>query len=192
MKFPRNIRLLACSALILLGLGLLAATIFKTPSHEITRSELTQLIAQKQIIEGNAMPSPYSGIYRVEGTRKVNGKTEKFYVTTHMDEAEAKTLFAQSAVKIDVPGTGRAQWINIISTLVIGGLVIGLILHQTSIGKAKSAQVKERPNIRFKDVAGIEEAKADVLEVVDFLRNPKKYQKLGGNLPKGVLLIGPP
>src|SRR5207244_12744642 len=46
--------------------------------------------------------------------------------------------------------------------------------------------------VTFHDVAGVEEAKGEVQEVVDFLRDPKKYQRVGGNLPKGVLLIGPP
>ncbi|MBC8095303.1 MAG: ATP-dependent zinc metalloprotease FtsH [Akkermansiaceae bacterium] len=191
MKKQKRLKLLGGVALILLGLGLIAAAVFKMPSHEITRAELSQLIDQKQIVEGRAVPSAFTGIYRVEGTRKIAGRTEKFYVTTHLDAAEAKAMFAQSAVKIDMPGSG-AQWVNIISTLIIGGLVIALILHQTNIGKAKNAQVKHRPTIRFKDVAGIEEAKAEVQEVVDFLRFPQKYQKLGGNLPKGVLLIGPP
>jgi cell division protease FtsH len=179
-------------SLILVGLGILAAAVLKTPNREISRTELSQLIEKKQILEGRAVPSPYDGIYRVEGKRMVNGKPEKFYATTHLNEAEAEVLFAQSAVKIDVPGHGRAQWMNIISTLIIGGLVITLILYQTRIGKAKSSEVKQRPTIRFRDVAGIEEAKAEVQEVVDFLRHPGKYRKLGGNLPKGVLLIGPP
>lgn len=191
MKSPKKLKLIAGLALILLGLALIAAAVFRTPAREITRAELSQFIAQKQITEGHATPSSYSGIYHVEGTRKIGNQTDQFYVTTHLDESEAKAMFAQSAVKIDLPGM-RGQWINIISTLIIGGLVIGLILHHGNIGKARNAQVKQRPAIRFKDVAGIEEAKAEVQEVVDFLRHPQKYQKLGGNLPKGVLLIGPP
>jgi cell division protease FtsH len=76
--------------------------------------------------------------------------------------------------------------------LFIGGLVVMLVAYQSNIGRAKNARVKERPTIRFSDVAGIEEAKGEVSEVVDFLRHPKKYERLGGTLPKGVLLIGPP
>ena len=63
-----------------------------------------------------------------------------------------------------------------------------------SIGKSR-AQVfdKERKvKVNFKDVAGLEEAKVEVMEIVDFLKNPEKYTKLGGKIPKGALLVGPP
>jgi cell division protease FtsH len=63
-----------------------------------------------------------------------------------------------------------------------------------SIGKSK-AQVfdkEKKVKITFKDVAGVEEAKVEVMEIVDFLKNPKKYTTLGGKIPKGALLIGPP
>src|SRR5215469_8727608 len=193
MKFPKNLKIIIGLALILIGCGLLAAYFLKTPSHEITRAELTQLIDNHQITDGRATPTPYSGIYCVEGTRKVNGHAEKFYVTTHLDESEVNTLFAQSGIKIEMPGQGmRGQWINIVSTLIIGALVVMLVAYQANIGRAKNTRVKQRPTIRFSDVAGIEEAKGEVSEIVDFLRNPKKYQRLGGTLPKGVLLIGPP
>ena len=53
---------------------------------------------------------------------------------------------------------------------------------QMRIGKAKTShKIKLRPSTRFKDVAGVEEAKAEVREIVDFLRNPRKYKRLGGN-----------
>jgi len=192
MKRLKNLKLIIGLSLIVLGCGLIAAYFFHTPAHEISRAELSQLIAQKQITDGHAYPSPYNGIYHVEGTRTVNGHAEKFYVTTHLDDAESKALFAQSGVKIEMPGSMRGQWVSIVSTLFIGALVIGLVAYQANIGRAKNSRVKERPTIRFSDVAGIEEAKDEVAEIVDFLRNPKKYERLGGTLPKGVLLIGPP
>jgi cell division protease FtsH len=193
MKHFKNLKLVIGLALFVVGCGLLAAYFLRTPSHEITRVELNQLIQQNQVSDGHAIPTPYNGIYRVEGTRKVNGGTEKFYVTTHLDDDQAKALFAQSGVKIEMPGQGlRGQWVNIVSMLFIGGLVVMLVAYQSNIGRAKNTRVKERPTIRFSDVAGIEEAKGEVSEVVDFLRSPKKYQRLGGTLPKGVLLIGPP
>src|SRR5206468_5072500 len=104
-----------------------------------------------------------------------------------------KNLFAQSGVKIEVPGSGtRESVVNLISTLLIAALVIVLVLYQVNIGKGKNAQrLKERPAVRFTDVAGVEEAKNEVQEIVDFLKNPKKYRRLGGTLPKGAWRSAP-
>ena len=82
-------------------------------------------------------------------------------------------------------------WILIMRGMSRGGGANGGVFN---VGKAK-AQVFDKDNkvsINFNDVAGLEEAKVEVMEIVDFLKNPKKYSDLGGKIPKGALLVGPP
>jgi cell division protease FtsH len=61
------------------------------------------------------------------------------------------------------------------------------------IGKSKAkVYIEKKTGVSFNDVAGIDEAEEELIEVVEFLKNPQKYQRLGGHIPKGVLLVGPP
>jgi AFG3 family protein len=95
------------------------------------------------------------------------------------------------------------QWLTLIAIFVflwifimrrVGGGAGGPGSQIFNIGRSK-AQIFDnnaKVNINFSDVAGLDEAKEEVMEVVDFLKNPKKYTALGGKIPKGVLLIGPP
>ena len=197
MKLLNKYKLIAGAILLLAGLGLMAGFFFQTPSDEINRSQLELLLKKKVITTVSLTPSPYTGIYTVEGTYGVanEGKGSPFTITTHLTPSQVEQLLAFSSAKIAAlgRGTNRAQLLNVISTLVIAGLIVGVVVHQGRIGRTKGThKVKERPAVRFDDVAGVEEAKAEVEEIVDFLKNPRKYRALGGHLPKGVLLIGPP
>ena len=80
-----------------------------------------------------------------------------------------------------------AIWMFIASRMQknIGGGILG-------IGSAKKLINSERPKVKFDDVAGVEEAKEEVQEIVDYLKSPDKYLRLGAKIPKGILLVGPP
>ena len=80
-----------------------------------------------------------------------------------------------------------AIWMFIASRMQknIGGGILG-------IGSAKKLINSEKPKVKFDDVAGVEEAKEEVQEIVDYLKSPDKYLKLGAKIPKGILLVGPP
>lgn len=85
-----------------------------------------------------------------------------------------------------------ALWIFIMRR--VGGGTGGTGSQLFNIGKSKATLFDRdaKVNVTFKDVAGLDEAKEEVMEVVDFLKNPQKYTALGGKIPKGVLLVGPP
>ncbi|MGG9964714.1 ATP-dependent zinc metalloprotease FtsH [Ferruginibacter sp. SUN106] len=110
----------------------------------------------------------------------------------------------------DVPGDEGELFGQIITTLLpilLIGLLFVLMMRKVggpgggggpggifNIGKSKATLFEKgtRVNINFNDVAGLDEAKVEVMEIVDFLKNPKKYTALGGKIPKGALLVGPP
>ena len=83
-------------------------------------------------------------------------------------------------------------WYFIMRMMSRGGGGAGGQIFNIGKSKAKIYDKNTSVNITFKDVAGLEEAKVEVIEVVDFLKSPDKYTKLGGKIPKGVLLVGPP
>jgi cell division protease FtsH len=83
-------------------------------------------------------------------------------------------------------------WYFVMRMMSRGGGGAGGQIFNIGKSKAKIYDKNTSVNITFKDVAGLEEAKVEVIEVVDFLKSPDKYTKLGGKIPKGVLLVGPP
>lgn len=96
---------------------------------------------------------------------------------------------------------GGTNWTNIvyIAVLVIGVVAFFIVLRATSGGGTKAmsfgktkAKVTTNLKVRFSDVAGAEEEKEELAEIVEFLKNPKKFSNLGAKIPKGVLLVGPP
>src|SRR5262249_13988878 len=130
-----------------------------------------------------------------------SGKKE--FVTTRVDSE-----FARELQKSGVTYSGEVEstlvqdllaWIVPavvlfgVWTLLARRMSQGLGGSIMSIGKSKAkVYVESDTGVRFDDVAGVDEAKDELREVVEFLRNPDEYGRLGGRMPKGVLLIGPP
>ena len=114
-----------------------------------------------------------------------------------------KTL-RDHGVNITIKDQSPNQWLNILISIAPFALLFGLwffLLRQMqsggnkamSFGKSRARLLSmQQKKITFKDVAGVDEAKEELKEIIEFLREAQKFQRLGGRIPKGVLLVGPP
>ena len=126
---------------------------------------------------------------QMENFRKEN-PTLKSFSTTYDDEGELFGQIISTLLPILLIGLLFIMMMRKVGGSGGGGGPGGIF----NIGKSKATLFDKgtRVNINFGDVAGLDEAKVEVMEIVDFLKNPKKYTALGGKIPKGALLIGPP
>lgn len=126
---------------------------------------------------------------QMENFRKENPGL-KSYSTTYDDEGELFGQIISTLLPILLIGLLFVMMMRKVGGSGAGGGPGGIF----NIGKSKATLFDKgtRVNINFGDVAGLDEAKVEVMEIVDFLKNPKKYTALGGKIPKGALLVGPP
>ncbi len=149
-----------------------------------------------------------SGPLYAEGSLKANvsdpdvPKYFKTYLATA--DQELLTWLRDHGVEADIPPQNPLLWhiaTSVLPVLLIFGLLYFLFIRQMraaghgalSFGKSRARLLnRDRNKVTFKNVAGIDEAKEEVHEIIEFLKDPKKFQKLGGRIPKGVMLMGPP
>ncbi|MCM8772707.1 MAG: ATP-dependent zinc metalloprotease FtsH [Candidatus Omnitrophica bacterium] len=124
----------------------------------------------------------------------------KFFTYAGEDPELNKILIENNVSFKYEPGSWIGELIPYLAPALIFFFLFYLLIRQANLERnrvmsfAKSSPVFPNPKnkITFQDVAGCEEAKEELKEIIEFLKNPKKFQKLGGKIPKGVLLIGPP
>jgi cell division protease FtsH len=134
-----------------------------------------------------------------EGTAKT---FEVGYTPELLPEDPAKWFDEHGVSEYDAAGE---NWVlpllvNLLPLILIVGLIYFFFLRNIrsgggmlmNFGRSKHRMQGKATKVTFKDVAGIEEAKEEVAEIIEFLKNPKKFKKLGGRIPRGVLLVGPP
>lgn len=130
-------------------------------------------------------------------------KTSRYFAYSLLTEESVKKLLTSKAdIKILPPkddGISFFMVLQLISSVLFILVLVMIFMNLKNSGgmggimrPKKSALNPDGRKVTFNDVAGIEEAKADVAEIVEFLRDPKRFDRLGGRIPKGVLLVGPP
>ena len=138
---------------------------------------------------GNREPLPYYTISPETDNNTLIGLLDKNDVKFGAAEPKSQSLIGQLLISSFPILLLIGVWIYFMRQMQGGGSGRGAM----SFGKSKARLLGEdQVGVTFADVAGIDEAKEEVAEIVDFLRDPSKFQRLGGKIPKGVLMVGPP
>ncbi len=178
---------------------LIIAVIRSTTHQQVAENTFTQFM--NEVDNGNVSNVTISGM-DVNGTLKKDNA--KFHTTIPSNYPDLyKSLLAKN-VPVNIKSDSSSSWmtwlINGLPILLIIGLWI-IFMRQMqsggnkalSFGKSRARLLStQQKKVTFKDVAGVQEAKEELQEIIEFLREPQKFQKLGGRIPKGVLLVGPP
>ena len=118
---------------------------------------------------------------------------EKFLLFLPTGAELSKLLLDKHVDFSATPPSGQIRWFEIGIIVLAAIAIFFLVRRYAGFGRSTARLVDcSKSETCFKDVAGAEEAKADLLEIVDFLRDPQKFTNLGGKMPSGVLLVGPP
>ena len=178
-----------------------------TKVNELNYTELTTEINSGKVTELNVTPKNSSGVYELTG--KINGykRGEIFKVTVPYTDTVISSIYEtaeQHNLKVTTnTNPENSTWINVLFN-VVPIIVFGILIYIMFIklgnngkgtfdfGKSKAKLSEDGGTKTFKDVAGLKEEKEEVQELIDFLKNPKKFTKMGARIPKGVLLVGPP
>ena len=188
----------------LMIVGMYAFSIFSTKDSDYKYNDfITDLkagnVSEVTIRQNNEVPSgSIVVVLSKDKSRKVVYVTDVNKVISDIDEIDTDV----KPTVTDVAGDNSLM-ISIIQVLLMAGVVIVIIMvmngsanagnaKMANFGKSRARLVLDVKNINFSNVAGLIEEKEELEEIVDFLRNPKKYIDLGARIPKGVLLEGPP
>ena len=174
--------------------------------NEFTYDKLISELSQNTVKEITITPKNSSGVYYITGKLSDYKETESFKVNVPLSETVLSRVMKyvdDSNIKVNTNTNPESSSVvaiivNVVPTIILIGAMLFILTKISGTNKSSmdfgrsKAKLSQEAEAHFSDVAGLVEEKEEVSELIDFLKNPKKFQKLGARIPKGVLLVGPP
>jgi cell division protease FtsH len=170
----------------------------KTPDKELAYSTLLKKAADNEVRTAIIEPG------KIYGELK-NGDRYKSSIVGDATISDVARELNRSGVEVKMdPSSSTGMWITVLATYAPLLLILAFWIFMVrqmqsggnkalSFGKSRAKLLSnQQKRVTFKDVAGVDEAKEELQEIIEFLKEPQKFQKLGGRIPKGVLMMGPP
>jgi len=211
MKYTKEQRK-AIMPYLILGIFVLCLVLFSNlldnKVNVLNYNEFQKNLKEGKVVEITIIPRDTAKIYEIVGKLEGYKENETFKTKAPLSESVINnilTLEKEKEFKIEAKedpesGTFWTLMVNVLPLLLLVGVAFYFFSRQVGGGGNKSfdfgkskAKLNQNDNkVTFKEVAGLDEEKEEVSELIDFLKNPKKFQKMGARIPKGVLLVGPP
>ena len=181
--------------------------LFNTKVNILTYNEFESALKEGKIEELTITPRTTALIYEVRGKVKGYKDNETFYAKLPLSDAVMNQIIelkGENNFKLEADSDPESSTVlrfilNVLPMVVIVGGALFVFTRQMGssnksldFGKSRAKLSEDGGKTTFKDVAGLIEEKEEVAELIDFLKNPKKFQSMGARIPKGVLLVGPP
>ncbi len=182
-------------------------TVLNKKVNELSYSELIKSMDKKQITELKITPNNSAGVYELTGKMKNYDDNESFKASAPLADETIKELYeGRNNYGFEVKASADPSSsiflsfiLNVLPLFLIVGIGFYFITRQMGaanksmdFGKSRARLTSDKDKVTFKEVAGLQEEKEEVAELIDFLKQPKKFQSMGARIPKGVLLVGPP
>jgi cell division protease FtsH len=187
--------------LVIVLSGVLLWQVVKAGGTGAKQKEINFTEFMSQVDQGNVQNVTITG---TEVTGAFRNEKTTFHVVVPPNYSDMYKTLREKGVNItvkDVQGGSWPTWLLNLAPLILLGALWFIMIRQMqtggnkalSFGKSRARLLSmQQKKVTFKDVAGVDEAKEELREIIEFLREAQKFQKLGGRIPKGVLLVGPP